>query len=161
MRGLFFVWEVAACCRNMWLGSQDGLFKARGPLSPEIQRSGCRRDACREDSSTKGRSWPLLWDRYHRGATGGLKISGLNFLPLFRGLQTTKINPFDWLCHLILKISSEHLPVFSTAYQAKSQHQIMSFVITDLSSLPFLPAHLVAQVLLLPPLSKCLGLLRI
>jgi len=69
------------------------------------------------------------------------------FLEAFK---LTKINPFDWLCRLILKISSEHLPVFSTAHQAKSQHQIMNFVITDLSNLPFLPAHLVAQVLLLP-----------
>lgn len=38
-RGLLFVWEDAARCRNPWLGSQDGPFKAKGPIAPKIQRS--------------------------------------------------------------------------------------------------------------------------
>lgn len=59
-RGLLFERGDAAYCRNLWLGSQDGLLKAKGPVSPEIQRSGYRREACREDSSTKGRSWPII-----------------------------------------------------------------------------------------------------
>ena len=61
------------------------------------------------------------------------------FLEAFK---LTKINPFDWLCRLILKISSEHLPVFSTAHQAKSQHQIMNFV----TCLKFAASHCLKQV---------------
>lgn len=115
-RDLLFVWEFASRCRNLWLGSQDGPLKARGPISPEIQRSAIGEKHAGKILLWKVGAGPSSETDTITGQQGGSGSVGWIFCLSLGAFKLTKINPFDWLCLLILKISSEHLPVFS-AYQ--------------------------------------------
>lgn len=119
-RGLLFVWEVCACCRNLWLGSQDGLFKARGPPFPEIQSPGVGQKHSGKTQLQKVGVGPSSETDTIIGQQGVSRSGGWISCLFLGAFKLRKINPFDWLCLLIWKINSEHLPVLSTAYQAAS-----------------------------------------